>query len=122
MMNFVWKNEELCIKNDELCRALSSAAVSGGPGCDAVCVVPAPLLPGRQLSAVTGGEEEDGGMAMRVDKGWFYRVESSGGGGDSKAMRTDDGSGGEGGLQPEAVGVRALVDADKHIVWTLDKF
>lgn len=77
---------------------LGAAAAQAGPECEAVCVVPAPLLPERAR-----GKD----VALRVDTGWFYRVEGTPEGVRNRARLTVAGS---------------PVDASKHVVWTLDKF
>jgi hypothetical protein len=79
-------------------QCLGRAAAQAGPGCDVVCVVPAPLLPTRASAE---------GAPLRVDSGWFYRVEGDG----------------EGGATTRSGQVEAPpLDARRHVVWTLDKF
>ena len=79
--------------------SLAKAAMQAGPQCAVVCVVPAPLLPQRARFE---------GADVRVDTGWFYRVE---------------------GAMPEVVGdgdtlakPKPQLNPSKHVVWTLDKF
>jgi hypothetical protein len=80
---------------------LGDAAAQAGPECEALCVVPAPLLPEQARS------EE---VVLRVDSGWFYRVEGQAPGVDA-----------DGDADTSAV-AKPLLDASRHLVWTLDKF
>lgn len=80
---------------------LGNTAAQAGPNCEAVCVVPAPLLPERARS------EE---VVLRVDSGWFYRVE-----GQAPVADADENT--------DAIAVtKPPLDPHRHVVWTLDKF